>query len=43
VTMAAISFSTEGASLVLLMTPVSTLKGFQTGADYCVGQMVDLD
>jgi len=37
VTMAAISSSKEGASLVFLMTPVTTLKGFQTGADCCVG------
>ena len=35
--MAAISSSKEGASLVLLMTLVTTLKGFQTGAYCCVG------
>jgi hypothetical protein len=35
--MAAISSSKEGKSLVLLMTPVTMLKGFRMGADCCVG------
>jgi hypothetical protein len=34
--MAAISSSKVGASLVLLMMPVTMLKGFQTGADCSV-------